>query len=52
MAQGFPEPKLNDSDYLLVYLVGHGWVDTEGEFHFLTRLASMADPIGTMFSEE
>ena len=49
--RAFRNLNLNDNDYLLVYLVGHGWVDTEGEFHFLTRSASMADPIGTMFSE-
>ena len=49
--RAFRDLSLNDSDYLLIYLVGHGWIDTEGEFHFLTRSASMADPIGTMLSE-
>jgi hypothetical protein len=50
--KAFGNLNLNDSDTLLVYLVGHGWIDTEGEFHFLTRSASMADPDGTMLSED
>jgi hypothetical protein len=49
--RAFKNLNLNDNDTLLIYLVGHGWVDTEGEFRFLTRSASKADPIGTMLSE-